>query len=132
LGVVPSCASAASTALVLTCALLSGYLGALTLAGGRTWRADIQPKNVRRRRFVIVVPAHDEEPVIARALESFSQLDYPTERHEVHVVADNCTDGTAAVDFNGANSPKRAYFKHSIGAKPALYFDMSYDAGGQE
>ena len=39
-------------------------------------------------------------------------------------------DGAMAVDFNGANSPKRAYFKHSIGAKPVLYFDVSYDAGG--
>jgi cellulose synthase/poly-beta-1,6-N-acetylglucosamine synthase-like glycosyltransferase len=44
-----------------------------------------------------VVPAHDEEPVIGRALESFSALDYPADRHDVHVVADNCTDGTAAV-----------------------------------
>ncbi len=41
-------------------------------------------------------------------------------------------DGATAVDFNGANSPKRAYFKHSMGAKPALYFDVSYDAGGQK
>ncbi len=40
-------------------------------------------------------------------------------------------DGAKSVDFNGANSPKRAYFKHSIGARPVLYFDISYDAGGQ-
>jgi hypothetical protein len=38
--------------------------------------------------------------------------------------------GAMAVDFNGANSPKRAYFKHSMGAKPALYFDVSFDADG--
>ena len=33
-----------------------------------------------------------------------------------------------AVDFNGANSPSRAYFKHSIGARPVLFFEASYDA----
>jgi hypothetical protein len=31
-----------------------------------------------------------------------------------------------AVDFNGANSPKRAYFKHSIGALPKLFFEVDY------
>jgi len=41
------------------------------------------------------------------------------------------SDQAKAVDFNGANSPKRAYFKHSMGAKPVLYFDVSYNAGGQ-
>lgn len=41
-------------------------------------------------------------------------------------------DGAAAVDFNGANSPKRAYFKHSMGAKPVLYFDVFYGAGAQK
>lgn len=37
--------------------------------------------------------------------------------------------GGKAVDFDGANSPKRGYFKHSLGAKPALYFEVTYDAG---
>lgn len=37
--------------------------------------------------------------------------------------------GGVAVDFDGANSPKRAYFKHSLGAMPELYFEVSYDAG---
>ncbi|NNE81317.1 MAG: hypothetical protein HKN18_13700 [Silicimonas sp.] len=36
--------------------------------------------------------------------------------------------GAPAVDFNGANSPSRAYFKHSIGARPVLFFEASYDA----
>lgn len=37
--------------------------------------------------------------------------------------------GAPAVDFNGANSPSRAYFKHSIGARPVLFFEAHYDAG---
>lgn len=39
------------------------------------------------------------------------------------------THGAKAVDFDGANSPKRGYFKHSLGALPALYFEVDYDAG---
>ena len=36
--------------------------------------------------------------------------------------------GGRAVDFDGANSPNRAYFKHSIGARPQLYFEVRYEA----
>jgi cellulose synthase/poly-beta-1,6-N-acetylglucosamine synthase-like glycosyltransferase len=46
-------------------------------------------------RFAILVPAHDEEAVIADAVASLVGLDYPAGRFEVHVVADNCSDRTA-------------------------------------
>lgn len=36
--------------------------------------------------------------------------------------------GGKAVDFNGANSPQRAYFKHSLGAQSVLFFEISYNA----
>ena len=36
--------------------------------------------------------------------------------------------GGSALDFDGANSPNRAYFKHSLGAEPQLYFDIRYQA----
>ena len=36
--------------------------------------------------------------------------------------------GGIAVDFDGANSPNRAYFKHSMGARPQLYFEVRYAA----
>lgn len=34
--------------------------------------------------------------------------------------------GLDVVDFNGANSPQRAFRKHSYGARPALYFDFQH------
>jgi hypothetical protein len=40
------------------------------------------------------------------------------------------SEGAPKVDFNGANSPNRAYFKHSIGAGPVLYFEATYEASG--
>ncbi|MEO5722916.1 MAG: glycosyltransferase family 2 protein [Ilumatobacteraceae bacterium] len=47
-------------------------------------------------RFAIMVPAHDEAAVIEQALRSFAALDYPSDLFDVHVVADNCSDDTAA------------------------------------
>ena len=38
--------------------------------------------------------------------------------------------GGKNLDFNGANSPSRSYFKHSIGARPKLYFTVSYKKTG--
>lgn len=35
--------------------------------------------------------------------------------------------GGRHVDFNGANSPNRGYFKHSVGARSQLYFEVSYN-----
>jgi cellulose synthase/poly-beta-1,6-N-acetylglucosamine synthase-like glycosyltransferase len=48
-------------------------------------------------RFAVIVPAHNEEQVIARTLESLRDLDYTPERYEVFVVADNCLDSTAEI-----------------------------------
>ena len=35
-------------------------------------------------------------------------------------------DDAKKIDFNGANSPKRSKFKHSIGAQAELYFTISF------
>ena len=48
-------------------------------------------------RFVVLVPAHDEEAGIGRTLKAFETLDYPSQLFSVHVVADNCADATADV-----------------------------------
>jgi cellulose synthase/poly-beta-1,6-N-acetylglucosamine synthase-like glycosyltransferase len=70
-----------------------GYL-VPTLAGRARRRA--RPR-VPTRAFTILVPAHDEEHTLPAALRSLAALDYPAEMVRVCVVADNCTDGTAAV-----------------------------------
>ena len=46
-------------------------------------------------RFAVVVPAHNEEALLPRLLESLSAQDYPADRFSVHVIADNCSDATA-------------------------------------
>ena len=48
-------------------------------------------------RFLLLVPAHDEELLLPACLESLKQLRYPHQRLDVVVVADNCTDRTADI-----------------------------------
>lgn len=50
-----------------------------------------------QKKFAMLVAAHDEEVVIANMVESLKNLDYPKELYDIFVIADNCTDSTAAV-----------------------------------
>ena len=49
----------------------------------------------KKRRFAIIIPAHNEESVIANSLERLkNDLDYPKDLYDIYVCADNCTDKT--------------------------------------
>jgi 1,2-diacylglycerol 3-beta-glucosyltransferase len=47
-------------------------------------------------RLIVLVPAHDEEVLVGRCVASLLEQNYPRGLYRVVVVADNCTDGTAA------------------------------------
>lgn len=81
-------------------ALPIAYLAVITIAA--------LIAQVRRRRrmfapptnpptFAILIPAHNEAALIGTLLASLERQRYPRERYTVCVVADNCTDATAAV-----------------------------------
>lgn len=80
--------------LAVPAALSCAYLAVLTLLSARLPR---QVRSARTLRFDVVVPAHDEAPVIERTVASLRALDWPADRFRVIVVADNCSDDTAAV-----------------------------------
>ena len=46
-------------------------------------------------RIAIIVPAHNEELLIAETVRSAFALNYPKELLAVLVIADNCSDATA-------------------------------------
>lgn len=48
-------------------------------------------------RIAVLVPAHNEACEIATTVRSVWQVDYPREQLRMLVVADNCTDATAAI-----------------------------------
>jgi cellulose synthase/poly-beta-1,6-N-acetylglucosamine synthase-like glycosyltransferase len=85
--------------LVLLCltlppALYLGFLGGISF---KKVRRDIRKDSMRLPRFDIIVPAHDEELTIERTLASLGKIDYPPALYRVHVIADNCSDRTAAL-----------------------------------
>jgi 1,2-diacylglycerol 3-beta-glucosyltransferase len=48
-------------------------------------------------RFVIAIPAHDEASVIGATVCRLRHLQYPADLFAIHVVADHCSDNTAAL-----------------------------------
>jgi len=47
--------------------------------------------------FILLIPAHNEERLLPTLLASIQLLNYPTNLYKTIVVADNCTDETAAL-----------------------------------
>lgn len=77
-------------------ALMVAYLLLLTIAAFFARRAT-PLRDQPTTRFAIMIPAHNEERLLPDLLANLNQLDYPRELYSIHVVADNCTDRTAAV-----------------------------------
>jgi cellulose synthase/poly-beta-1,6-N-acetylglucosamine synthase-like glycosyltransferase len=79
------------TPAALLCALTGFFLAQMLLSG----RSATSPINAEPPPFVAIVPAHDEASVIADTLRSL-RLAMRPEDHAL-IVADNCTDATAAI-----------------------------------
>ncbi len=78
----------------LPAAVCGGYVGFLTVASRRHRPSTATDRSVR---FAIVVPAHNEAFGITETIASLRAIDYPRHAFRVVVIADNCTDDTAAV-----------------------------------
>jgi len=75
---------------------LCSYLVILTILAPRGRRLSAPPAS-RRHRFVVVIPAHNEEASIARTIDSVLSVDYPRSSFRCIVIADNCTDATVGI-----------------------------------
>jgi len=68
-------------------------------------------------RLLFLVPAHNEELLIAHCVRSLVAMDYPVEARRIVVIADNSTDGTARFARDaGAECIER--FDHTLRGKP--------------
>jgi 1,2-diacylglycerol 3-beta-glucosyltransferase len=65
------------------------------------YRHPIAYTGARQAQFLVLIPAHNEETGIVSTLESLHNLNYPSDRYRVLVIADRCTDGTAVVARSG-------------------------------
>ena len=48
-------------------------------------------------KFMAIIPAHNEETVVGNLVESLKAQNYPKDKYDIYVIADNCTDDTAKV-----------------------------------
>lgn len=81
-------------ALALPATAASLYLLLFTLLSGAL---PVPLRSSGRLRFDVVVPAHDEAAAIEGVVANLRKLDWPADGFRVLVVADNCTDSTAAL-----------------------------------
>ena len=51
----------------------------------------------KKHRFIIALPANNEESVIGNLIKSLKMQDYDKSLFDIYVIADNCTDKTAEV-----------------------------------
>ena len=65
--------------------------------------ASVWPQKKKRNvctpqtEFAVIVPAHNESLIIGRTLSNIQKQDYPGRQFTIYVIADNCTDDTAAI-----------------------------------
>lgn len=60
----------------------------------------IEKGPIKLRKFAILVPAHNEELLIEKTIDSVLNLEYAKNRLELIVIADNCTDQTVKIVSN--------------------------------
>lgn len=51
----------------------------------------------RENRFMAIIPAHNEEMVVGNLIESLKNQNYPKDKYDIYVIADNCTDMTKKI-----------------------------------
>ena len=68
----------------------------LTVFGFKRDTKDYQD-HAPESRFLVLVPAHNEEKVIGDMIRNLQEMDYPAELYDFYIIADNCTDKTVEV-----------------------------------
>lgn len=54
-------------------------------------------EKVPQKRFVLLLPAHNEATVIGNLIDNLLQLDYPRDLYDIVLIADNSNDETAEI-----------------------------------
>ena len=73
-------------------------------------------------RFAVLIAARNESAVIGNLLDSLRAQNYPAELLDLYVVADNCTDDTAAIAASRGARVWQRFNTHRVGKGYALEF----------
>ena len=90
----------------------------------------------KNHKFMAIIPAHNEQAVVANLINSLKNQDYPKELLDIYVIADNCTDNTAEVAKNAGaivyerfdESKKTKGYAMQWFLKQMIEEDADYDA----
>jgi cellulose synthase/poly-beta-1,6-N-acetylglucosamine synthase-like glycosyltransferase len=84
-------------------------------------------------RYAIMICARNEESVIGQLIDTIHGQEYPGDLIDIHVIADNCTDSTAAVARAAGAHVVERHNKDKVGKGYALeYLIDSITKGGAE
>lgn len=119
----PAALTAAFLAVGCIAAGFALYLLVLSLAA--LFYRERSPAAPSRARLDVLIPAHNESALIGRCVRSLLAQTYPSELYRIVVVADNCTDNTAAIASEaGANLVMTRDESESRGKGRALRWAM--------
>ncbi len=79
-------------------------------------------KYTKMHRFAILIAARNEEAVISQLIESIHNQNYPSRLIKIFVVADNCTDNTAAAAREAGAVVWERFNRKKVGKGYALDF----------
>ena len=95
------------------------------------------PKTDKINKFGAIIPARNEEKVVAGLIESIQKSNYPQDQLTIFVIAHNCTDRTAEVaraagavvyEYNNPAENTMGYaFKHLFSCIERDYGTQSFD-----
>ncbi|MBR1580470.1 MAG: glycosyltransferase family 2 protein [Selenomonadaceae bacterium] len=61
------------------------------------WRRHEDKITTPSKKFAVIVAAHNEHNVVGQLIKNLHDLNYPKELYDIYVIADNCSDDTAAI-----------------------------------
>lgn len=95
-------------AILLALPLVSDACSLAVLGWSAVRAKPIATSPVPRQRLLVLVPAHNEELLVGDAVRSMAAMNHKDCDYDLYLVADNCTDDTAAIAAaNGAHVLER-------------------------
>ncbi len=89
----------------------------------------LPPKRFKKasefHRYGVLIPARNEQKVIAQLIDSIKKQNYPSELIDIFVIADNCTDDTALVAKNSGAIVFERFDNEKKGKGYALNFALN-------
>lgn len=116
-------------------ALVGGYYFIISIFGWKK-RADNYDCGNAINNYAVIISAHNEETVIGNTINSLKEMNYPSDKYEIFVVADNCSDDTArSARESGATVYERSNLKETGKGKALewmfnilFHLDRKFDA----